>query len=334
MLRGMQPETVAEQVEVAYGLRLATLAEVAGGADAAATLWRGVTADGGAYAVKVSRARLDTGLAVTARLAAAGVAGVPAPVTTLDGRLWTELAGAQLSVVPWLAGRPAAEGGLDPAGWRAFGTLLAGVHRVPAPAAGLPVEDYRPVAAAAVRRLGTRLHAEPAPRDEVGRELVAAWRAAGDRIAALPDAAEELGARLRERPAPTVLCHGDAHAYNLLLADGGVLWLVDWDGAVLAPRERDLMFVVEGVLADALVTPAQQADFFAGYGDAAVDPTHLAYYRCTWALEDLAGFAHEILDDPDRTAAQREQALRCFRSLSTPSGIVSLAERALRALPR
>ncbi|HZB50746.1 MAG TPA: hypothetical protein VE547_16790, partial [Mycobacteriales bacterium] len=121
----MQPEVVAERVEVAYGLRLGPLTEVAGGADSAATLWRGVAADGAAYAVKVSRGRLDTGLAVTAELAAAGVVGVPAPLTTVEGRLWTELAGGQLSVVPWLAGRAAASGGLDAAQWRAFGTLLA-----------------------------------------------------------------------------------------------------------------------------------------------------------------------------------------------------------------
>ncbi len=347
----VQPDAVADRVAAAYGLRVESLAEVPGGADAAATLWRATTADGGSYAVKLSRGGLATGLAVTAGLAAAGVAGVPAPLTTLDGRLWTDLDGAQLSVVPWLSGRTAAAGGLDAAQWRAFGALLAGVHRAEVPAALralLPTEDYRPVAAPAVRALGDRLRAGPAAgdpaasdpaasdevaSDEVARELVAAWRSAADRIAGLPAAAEELGTALRARPAPLVLCHGDAHAHNLLVAGGG-LWLVDWDGAVLAPPERDLMFVVEGVLADALVGPAEQAGFFAGYGRREVDPAHLAYYRCAWALEDLAGFAQEILDDPARTGAQRARALRFFRSLLTPTGIVALAERALRDLRR
>ena len=362
----VQPDAVADRVAAAYGLRVESLAEVPGGADAAATLWRATTADGGSYAVKLSRGGLATGLAVTAGLAAAGVAGVPAPLTTLDGRLWTDLDGAQLSVMPWLSGRTAAAGGLDAAQWRAFGALLAGVHRAEVPAALralLPTEDYRPVAAPAVRALGDRLRAGPAAGDpaagdevagdqvagdemagdemagdemagdEVARELVAAWRSAADRIAGLPAAAEELGTALRARPAPLVLCHGDAHAHNLLVAGGG-LWLVDWDGAVLAPPERDLMFVVEGVLADALVGPAEQAGFFAGYGRREVDPAHLAYYRCAWALEDLAGFAQEILDDPARTGAQRARALRFFRSLLTPTGIVALAERALRDLRR
>jgi spectinomycin phosphotransferase len=42
------------------------------------------------------------------------------------------------------------------------------------------------------------------------------------------------------------------------------LWLLDWDGVVVAPRERDLMFVVDGVLADAPVTAEQQSWFFDG----------------------------------------------------------------------
>jgi Ser/Thr protein kinase RdoA (MazF antagonist) len=341
-------QEVRDRVLAEYGLRLVTLDAVAGGADAAATLWRGTAADGRSYAVKVSRGGLAVGLAVTAHLAGRGVPGAPAPLATVDGRLWTGLAGAQLSVVPWLSGRVAAAGGLDAAQWRSFGALLAGVHAVPVPAELpelLPTEDYQPLAAAAVRALGDRMSGDPAgdpasdaagdpAGDEVAGELVAAWRSAAGRIAALPEAAERLGAELRRRPAPRVLCHGDAHLANLLVADSGELWLVDWDGAVLAPRERDLMFVVEGVLADAPVQPEEQAHFFAGYGRPEVDPAHLAYYRCAWALEDVAGFAVEILDDPTRTGAQRAQALRYFRSLLTPTGIVSVAERSLRDLDR
>jgi spectinomycin phosphotransferase len=334
----VQPDTaVLDRVAAAYGVRLVSLVDVRGGADAGATLRRGETADGRSYAVKLSRSGLAVGLRVSAHLAAAGLRGVPAPLVTVDGQLWTDLDGAQLSVVPWVAGRSAVAGGLDAGQWRSFGALLAGVHEAAVPAAvraTLPTEDYRPVAGPAVRVLGERIRTEPVPGDELARELAAAWRSAADRIAILPAAAEELGAQLRGRPAPLVLCHGDAHTANLLVADTGELWLIDWDGAVLAPRERDLMFVVEGVLADALVRPDEQTHFFAGYGGAAVDPVHLAYYRCAWALEDLAGFAHEIRDDPTRTDSQRSQALRYFRSLLTPTGIVSLALAALAQFGR
>ena len=46
---------------------------------------------------------------------------------------------------------------------------------------------------------------------------------------------------------PLVLCHADLHAWNVLLDTDRQLWLVDWDETILAPKERDLMFVVGGI---------------------------------------------------------------------------------------
>jgi spectinomycin phosphotransferase len=45
-----------------------------------------------------------------------------------------------------------------------------------------------------------------------------------------------------------VLCHADLHTWNVLVDGDGRLWLVDWDEAILAPRERDLMFLVGGIV--------------------------------------------------------------------------------------
>jgi spectinomycin phosphotransferase len=42
-----------------------------------------------------------------------------------------------------------------------------------------------------------------------------------------------------------VLCHTDANLANLILEDGGELFLVDWEGAMLAPAEHDL-FIFTG----------------------------------------------------------------------------------------
>jgi spectinomycin phosphotransferase len=42
-----------------------------------------------------------------------------------------------------------------------------------------------------------------------------------------------------------VVCHTDANLANLILEDGGELFLVDWEGAMLAPAEHDL-FIFTG----------------------------------------------------------------------------------------
>ncbi len=74
------------------------------------------------------------------------------------------------------------------------------------------------------------------------------------------------------------------------------VWLIDWDDAVLAPCERDLMFILDGgVLANAAVSSQEQAWFFDGYGAFDVDSARLAYYRCTRALVDVADPALHII---------------------------------------
>jgi thiamine kinase-like enzyme len=76
---------------------------------------------------------------------------------------------------------------------------------------------------------------------------VHAWRA---EIRTLVDRAEALGQWLQATAAPLVLCHADIHTGNVLLDTANNLWIVDWDETMLAPKERDLMFVVGGIIGD------------------------------------------------------------------------------------
>jgi len=54
----------------------------------------------------------------------------------------------------------------------------------------------------------------------------------------IADAARRLADRFPARP--LVVCHGDLHGYNLLLEAGQVTAVLDWELALLAPREYDI----------------------------------------------------------------------------------------------
>jgi len=128
-----------------------------------------------------------------------------------------------------------------------------------------------------------------------------------------------------------VLCHADLHAGNVLVGPGASVFLIDWDEMVLAPRERDLMFIGAGI--GGRWGREQPPGFGEGYGPVAVDPLRVAYYRHWRILQDLQEF-HDLLLEPGATArppAQRRQALRYRAGQFAPGNVADCATRAWQA---
>jgi spectinomycin phosphotransferase len=320
-----------------FGLDLITIDATGLGADVAAQVWRGTCADGTAYAIKLSGAGSAAGLVVSAHLAHHGVRGAVGPVPTRDGRLWSERERRRLSVVPWVSDDRALNSVMDPEHWVSYGALLAEVHAI-APTDAmerfLPREDHtHERLALSVHTLDSRLRksaAEQDPADNLVRGLAHEWCAEADLVSTLLEQADALGRKLRARPTPGVICHGDPHLGNVLLGRDRRVWLIDWDDASLAPRERDLMFVIGGVIAAAPVSPQEQSLFFDGYGVVVVDPVRLAYYRCTRALDDLTYDAVQVVDVHRYAESERAIALTKVREQFSPSGLPRLALSTLR----
>lgn len=255
-----------------------------------------------------------------------GIAGVLAPLPARDGRLWAQLGEFTVTLQPFVAGRDAWDSNLSDEQWVAFGALLRRVHALPVPpelAAHLVAETFTPDYLDYLPALAARAHG-PAPDDPIAAELAAAWRANETTIGALRARTTALGEQLRRANHPRVLCHADAHLGNVLVGDDGRLWLIDWDGAALAPRERDLLFVIGGIAAGQ-VSPRQTELFRRGYGPVEPDAAALTYYRAAWALQDIAAFGHTALLDETAGEATRREALRLFASYFTPGELTELA---------
>jgi spectinomycin phosphotransferase len=158
----------------------------------------------------------------------------------------------------------------------------------------------------------------------VAGELATFWQARREVIDALVAAADRLGRRAAGSPSPPVLCHADLHTWNVLVDTDQRLWIMDWDEAVLAPRERDLMFVVGGI-GHGLVGLSDTEHFLEGYGHTSIDPDLLAYYRHAWAVQDIAAYGEQALLTPGAGAATRQAAVDGFKDLFEPGNIVELA---------
>ncbi len=166
-----------------FGIALTSVDKVDHGGDEAADLWRGVSADGSAYAVKLSGGGTPGGLIVSAHLAARGVRGVVGPTPTRGGSLWSERDNRRLSVVPWVSDDRALNGGLDASHWTSFGDLLARVHAssVPDPlAVVVPREDHTHEQDGDHRTRSRRPDPVPAASSDFGSDdLIVLWLTSG-----------------------------------------------------------------------------------------------------------------------------------------------------------
>jgi spectinomycin phosphotransferase len=328
-----EPPKLADQAIVAalhahYGLSVATLTFLPLGDDSASAVYRVRTTDGALYLLKV---RTGDGfsvpsLAVPYYLNERGVPHIVAPLSTVAQALWVSVNDFALSLYPLIEGRTGVEAGLSEEHWRTLGATLKQIHTHPLEPDLMQVvrhETFTP----SRRDVLTDLEAAIARQDladSIERELAAFWHARQDEIRTLVDRADALGCQLRQASLPLVLCHADLHTWNVLLDTAQQLWVVDWDETVLAPKERDLMFVIRGIGRD-LVRPHETACFLQGYGDTEIDPLALVYYRYAWAVQDMAAYGERVFFLPDLGESTRREAVHGFMDMFEPGNIVAIA---------
>lgn len=287
-----------------------------------------VATDDGSLFMKVSFDPIaEAPLEVARALRDAGIASVLAPMRTLLHSVAHPIGERRTMVIyPYVTGRNGTEVAMGVEQWRAFGSDLRAVHdsgledrflvSLPAEQFALPSADALPGA----------MDPRPAIDSPAGNRLHAFLREHRDRIGAMVERAQELGSSLAGRQPPGVLCHGDIHAANLLVVDGDGVYLVDWDTARIAPRERDLLFIVGSRIART-VEPHEEAWFFEGYGSADVDPEAITYFRYERIIEDIGEFARSVFTDADLPESSREAQVRLTESFFEPGGDLDSAEQ-------
>lgn len=326
-------ETVVAHVQAAYQLTIAELEFLPLGADAQASVYRVTATNGRRYFLKIRQGALnEAGLLIPHYLQQQGIAQVVAPLLTSNQALWQPVDDLALILYPYVTGRTGLESGLSPSQWRTLGAMIRQVHTVQLPPAlsrqlqrETFVPDWIDIVQTALAQRQSHL-AGDAANNPIAQELAMFWDQNAGLIQQLAGQAEALGQAVGRRTLPHVLCHADLHTANVLVDEADQLWLVDWDQAMLAPKERDLMFVVDGAVLGP-IGDAAEAAFLQGYGEGEIDQPALAYYRYAWAVQDIGAFADEIWGRPDLSQAAKAQALRYFKSLFDPRMIVAAALR-------
>jgi spectinomycin phosphotransferase len=337
----LQDELLKTRLSDAYGLRVALLAFLPLGADVNTAVYRVEAGDnnaqGRAYFLKLRRGPLDEmSVAVPAFLAGQDIQQIIAPIRTGTGQLWSRLEPFTMTLYPFVPGVNGYEVDLSEQQWAELGAALQRIHTASLPAwlrRALPRETYSARYRERVGSFQARLR-DSSFADPIAAGLAAILQARAAVIRQLVEGARRLGRLLQSRSQDFRLCHADIHNGNILVGQDGSLHIVDWDTALLAPIERDLMFVGSGI-GRAGNQPQELEWFYQGYGPTEIDPVALAYYRCERIVQDIDAFCEQILSTTE-ASEDRSQALRYLASQFQPNAVVEIALQsfaAVEALP-
>ena len=309
-----------------YGIEVASLTFLPLGADMNASVYKVQTLNQKSYFMKLKHGHHhDTSVEIVELLQRAGIRQIIPPIKTILGKTTQRIDDFTLIVYPFVDGQDGFKRNLTDDQWTLLGKALRQVHEVEVP---LPIhnrirqETYSAKWREIIRSIYVHIEAEPIA-DEIALKLQKFMKKNMLAIRQLVDRAQQLAEKLQNNSPKFVLCHSDIHAGNVLIDGNNVIYIVDWDEPIMAPKERDLMFIGGGV-GNVWNKPHEEKLFYKGYGKMEIDSTILAYYRHERIVEDIALYSRELLLTTAR-GKDRSEMYRQFIDMFAPQGVVEIA---------
>lgn len=327
--KNLSEQVIIEHLKTDYGIEVAVLTLLPLGADMNASVYKAETHDQITYFIKLKRGHHhDIGIEVVELLHDAGIKEIIPPVKTILGASTQQIEDFTLIVYQFINGQDGFSSNLIDNQWVKLGSALRQVHDIDVPSSiqnRIRREVYSPKWQEAVRSLYVHIQAEPTG-DEIASKLLKFMKENIVAIRRLVDRAEQLGKKLQEQSHKLVLCHSDIHGGNVLIAGNNNIYIVDWDDPIMAPKERDLMFIGGGV-ANVWNKSHEEKLFYKGYGTTEVNSTLLAYYRDERIVEDIAEYGRALLLTSAGAEEDRLEMYKHFMWMFEPNGVVDIAFR-------
>lgn len=321
-------QLIVDCLNTVYGIKVAALTFIPLGADRDASVYKAQAYDQSSYFVKLKRGyHNDISTIIQLLLHDAGIQQIISPIKTNHGQpTHTIIDDFTLIVYPFIKGQNGFSRDLTNDQWITLGKALRKVHEFHLPSAikeQINRETYSPKWREAVRSIYNHIDDNPRVTDEIAAKLLMFMKEHRGTIERLVNRAEQLAEKIHKQSPEFVLCHSDIHGGNVLLAHDGTLYIVDWDQPIMAPKERDLMFIGAGV-ANVWNNPQEEEFFYKGYGRTEINREILAYYRYERIVEDIAEYCQELLLSTSG-GKEREIMYQHFIDMFAPRGVVNIA---------
>jgi spectinomycin phosphotransferase len=261
----------------------------------------------------------QAGLFVPRFLKDHGIEQVVAPLSTKTQELLVDVDGFALILYPFILGNEAMKVGMTDAQWTEFGSTLKQIHSTELTAYILQHvkrELFIPKWSSITRELHQQVNTLNYD-DLYQKELAIFWKENNETIQTLVERAEILGKLLQQAELEFVLCHTDIHTTNILITKKRNMFIVDWDDTLLAPKERDLMFVIG--------EKSEEQLFFKGYGRMEINPLVLAYYGYEWCVQEIGDFGERVFLMKGVGESTKKDSVEGFMKLFSRGDVVEAA---------
>src|SRR5574341_623318 len=317
-----KPEIKDERIIMAlnknYSIQASHIEFLPVGNDASSFAYCVEAKNGSLYFLKIKR-RISNlaGLFVPRFLKDNGIEQIIAPLSTNTQELWVNVDGFAFILYPFIYGNEAMKVGMTDAQWTEFGSTLERIHATKLNGNTLQYvmqESFAPkwsgLAKALHEQVNTRNYDDPCQR-----QLALFWKENNETIQTLIERAELIGKRLQQTDLKFVLCHADIHTANILLTQEGDMFIVDWDETLLAPKERDLMFVLG----------KNMQMFFDGYGKVEINQLVLAYYRYEWCVQEIGDYGQRVFLTKGASESTKQDSVERFIELFSQGDVIETA---------
>lgn len=317
-----------------YDLRVAELKFLPLGADTGTVVYRVLTEEGTPYFLKLRKGFQEIIVRVPLFLKSQGLKEIIAPLQTTSKHYWTDFSPYKMILYPFVEGKDSFDKELTDDLKRELGAALKRIHELKIPPdirSVIPRETFSPYWRDRWKDLQDLVDTSSFD-DPPAAKLAKFIKSRREEIRRLIERTQELASELQSKTLDLVLCHTDIHGANILIGRDGRLpipteemYIVDWDNPLLAPKERDLMFVGGGI-DNIWQSKRDESVFYEGYGNIEIDFAIMAYYRCERIIEDLVAYAEQLLLT-NEGGADRESAYERFKFNFEPGSTIEIAEK-------
>jgi len=330
-------ELIISRLQEDYDLHIAELTFLPIGADSRTAVYRVLAEDGTVYFLKLRKKFNDVIVRVPLFLKESGIQEIIVPFETESGQHRADFGEYKIILYPFMEGKDGFERELTDQHRRTLGAAFRKIHTTQIPPElkkNIRKEtfssEWRDDMESYQAKVEGKAFTEP-----TASKLVAFMKSKRNEIIRLIERAEQLASKLQSEPLELALCHTDIHGGNILIrADGQppVLYIVDWDDPILAPKERDLMFIGGGI-DEIWKSKREEAVFYEGYGETKINLSALTYYRSARGFEDLVVICEQLLLT-DEGGADRERSYGWFTSNFEPGQTIEIANDTYKLLKK